>query len=146
MYPHKLLSSYKEKSSEESDNWLVIKINMTEEKICICVPPDVTFWERHNIAYTVFQLEMLISNIIFKEKLDKLKTMIILLKHVIKDKERLWKCSRLKETKERWQLKTVPHLRLHLLLEEKYAIKDIIGSIDKIVIQKVDQRRVSYQC
>lgn len=114
--------------------------------ICVCVPPDVTFWERHDITYTVFQLEMLISNIIFKEKLDKLKVMIILLKHVIKDKERLWKCSRLKETKERWQLKTVLHLRLDLLLEEKYAIKDIIGSIDKIVIQKVDQRRVSYQC
>lgn len=37
MYPHKLLSSYKEKSSEESDNWLMIKINMTEEKMDMCM-------------------------------------------------------------------------------------------------------------
>lgn len=56
----------------------------------------------------------------------------ILLKCVTIDKERLWENSRMKETKEMWQLKTIPDLRLDLSLEEKYAIKDIIGSIAKL--------------
>lgn len=55
-----------------------------------------------------------------------------ILQNVRKEKERLWKYYRLKDTKETWKLNTIPNSRLTLALEEKNAIKDIFESTEKI--------------
>ena len=51
--------------------------------------------------------------------------------HVIKDKKRLWKCSRLKEAKET-QLSAISDPIVGPVLERQDAMKDIIGLLDKI--------------
>lgn len=56
---------------------------------------------------------------------------------IIKDKEGLGKCSKLKEAKEMWQLHAEPDPRLHPVLESRDwgaggALNVIIGSVDKI--------------
>lgn len=140
VYLHKWFNSCKGRIvtiqwRNQTIHW-VIKITMTKEKMDMCASRcDIlrrTWYHLYNNL-----VRNAYSECNHKEKLDKLKMMIILLKCIIKDKERLWK--RLwKETKEMWQLKTISDLRLDLLLEKKYAIKDIIGSIDKIVIQRIN--------
>lgn len=39
--------------------------------------------------------------------------------NIIKNKERLWKCSTLKESKETWQLNAIPDRGMNSVLEEK---------------------------
>ena len=51
---------------------------------------------------------------------------------IIKDKERLWKCSRLQGVKRTWQLNAVPDLRLDPVHKQWGHIKIIIRSVDKI--------------
>ena len=53
---------------------------------------------------------------------------------IIKDKERLWKCSRLQGVKRTWQLNAVPDSRLDPVHKEWGHIKIIIHSVDKIGI------------
>lgn len=86
------------------------------------VPP----WEGHIITYVIFWLRICSLNIIMK-KLRKPKTWNVLLKKkkcgwvsrrwrdvvlknviIIKNKERLWKCSRLNESKGTWKLNVIP--------------------------------------
>lgn len=59
----------------------------------------------------------------------------------IKDKERLWRCSRLKEDKETWQLNVMPDPRLDPGLEFFFkTLKDITGSIFKKKKMNIDNR------
>lgn len=53
-------------------------------------------------------------------------TVFFKLVNIIKGKERLWKCFRLKKKRD-----MTTNLRLDFVLEEKNAMKDIIGSTDK---------------
>lgn len=51
--------------------------------------------------------------------------------NVIKDKERQWKYSRIKEVKEPWQLNIIIDLRL-LNWRRRNVVKDITKSKDKL--------------
>lgn len=53
-------------------------------------------------------------------------------KMLIPKKERVWKCSILKEAKEAWQIIEIADLRWDTVLEEENVINSIIKSIDKI--------------
>ena len=53
---------------------------------------------------------------------------------IIKDKKRLWKCSRLQGVKRTWQLNAVPDSRLDPVHKEWGHMKIIIRSVDKIGI------------
>lgn len=50
---------------------------------------------------------------------------------IIKDKDRLWECSRLKKAKETRQLNPVSASMLIIAGGGTNAVKDIIGSVDK---------------
>lgn len=56
---------------------------------------------------------------------------------VIKDKERLWRCSQFRKTKETWQLISIPNSRLNSVLEGKkfhkghYCITESINETGK---------------
>lgn len=59
-----------------------------------------------------------------------LVTMVSQNVNVIKDTERLSKCSRLQEAEDTWQQNAIPDLSLDTVLEGKNATKDI-KSIEK---------------
>ena len=65
------------------------------------------------------------------------RTMFLTNDNVLRIKERLWKCSRLKEAKEIWQPKAVLDPRVGSAGEEN-AIKEIIRLTDKIRLWTID--------
>lgn len=67
--------------------------------------------------------------------------------NIIKNKERLWKCSTLRESKETWQLNAIPDRGMNSVLEEEKNafIKDITGPTDKTGTWTEDLMNVLYQ-